>query len=117
MFVIVAILFAATVATWLAVAVATTRRLNIGLVQLKVAGVLAVLVAICMPIMTAAAALWWGSMATTAPWFLAGTAAGSSPSPLGINLLVVLIVMTIASGVGVLGLRRVIRSWRLLQHA
>jgi hypothetical protein len=117
MFVIVATLFAVTVATWSAVAVATTRRLNIGLVQLKVVGVLAVLVAICMPIMTAAAALWWGSMATTAPWFLAGTTVGSSPSPLATNLLVVLIVMTIASGAGVLGLFRVIRSWRLSQCA
>jgi hypothetical protein len=117
MFVIVATLFAVTVATWSAVAVATTRRLNIGLRQLKVVGGLAVLVAICMPIMTAAAALWWGSMATTAPWFLAGTTVGSSPSPLATNLLVVLIVMTIASGAGVLGLFRVIRSWRLSQCA
>lgn len=117
MFVIVAILLAVTVATLSALAVATVRRLNIGLARLKGAGVLAVLVAVCIPIMTAAAAVWWGSMATTAPWFLAGTPVGSSPSPLATNLLVALIVMTIASGVGVLGLLRVIRSWRMLQCA
>jgi hypothetical protein len=116
-FVIVAMLFAATVATWSAVAVATTRRLNIGLARLKAAGELAVLVAVSMPIMTAAAAVWWGSMATTAPWFLAGTRAGSSPSPLAANLLVVMIVMTIASGAGIFGLVRVIRSWHMLQSA
>jgi MFS family permease len=115
MFVIVAILFAVTVATWSAVAVATTRRVKISLAQLRLVGVLAILVAVCMPIMTAAAALWWGSMATTAPWFLAGTAMGSSPSPLAPDLLGVLIVMMIASGAGLLGLLRVIRSWRLLQ--
>jgi MFS family permease len=116
-FVMVAILFAATVATWSAAAVAATRRLNIDTGQLKVIGVLAVLVAVCMPFMTAAAAVWWGSMATTAPWFLAGTPVGTSSSPLVANLLLVLIVMTVASGVGVYGLMRVIRPWRLLQSA
>jgi hypothetical protein len=67
-----------------------------------------------MPTMTAAAAVWWGSMATTAPWFLAGTPMGGSPSPLSANLLVVLIVMMVASSAGVFGLSRVIRSWHLL---
>jgi MFS family permease len=117
LFVIAAILFATTVATWSAAVVAATRRLNMRPGQLKVVGVLAVLVGVCMPVMTAAAAVWWGSMATTAPWFLAGTPAGSSPSPLATNLLVVLIVMTIASAAGAFGLLRVIRSWHLLQSA
>ena len=114
MFVVVAILFSATVVAWTAAAVAATRRLTIELAKLKVLGILAVAVATCMPVMTAAAAVWWGSMATTAPWFLAGTPVGSSPSPLAANLLVVLIVMMIASIVGLLGVLRVIRSWRLL---
>jgi hypothetical protein len=117
LFVIVGILFTATFATWSAAAVGATRRLNIGLAKLKVLGILAVAVAICMPVMTAAAAAWWGSMVTTAPWFLAGTPAGSSPSPLAANLLVVLIVMMIASGAGIFGLLRVIRSWHELQSA
>ncbi len=115
MFAVVAILFSATVVAWTAAAVVATRRLHIELAKLKVLGILAVAVATCMPIMTAAAAAWWGSMATTAPWFLAGTPEGSSPSPLAANLLVVLIVMMIASVVGILGVLRVIRSWRLLQ--
>ena len=114
-FVIVAILFAATIAAWTAVAVAATRRVQIELTKLKTLGILAVAVALCMPIMTAAAAAWWGSMATTAPWFLTGTPVGSSPSPLTANLLVVLIVMTIASCAGLFGVLRVIRSWQQLQ--
>ncbi len=114
-FVIVAILFTTTIAMWAAAAVTTARRLDIGLTQLKFDGVLAVLVGVCMPVMTAAAAVWWGSMATTAPWFLAGTPTGSSPSPVALNLIGVLIVMTIASGAGVFGVLRVVRSWRLLQ--
>jgi hypothetical protein len=108
-FVIVAILFAAAVATWSAAAVAATRRLNIGTGQLKFIGALAVVVAVCMPVMTAAAAVWWGWMATTAPWFLGSTSSGLAP-----NLLFVLIVMTIASGAGVFAMLRVIRSWRRL---
>ena len=117
LFVVFVILFTATVATWSATAIAAARRLDLRSGQLKAAGTLAVAVAACLPVMTAAAAVWWGAMATTAPWFLAGTPAGSSPSPLATNLLVVLIVMTIASAVGLLGLVRVVRSWRLLPRA
>ncbi|HWD50832.1 MAG TPA: hypothetical protein VG412_00420 [Acidimicrobiales bacterium] len=115
--VVVAFLFASTIATWSVAAIAATRRLHLGGGQVKVAGALAVAVAVSMPVMTAAAAVWWGSMATVAPWFLAGTAPGSSPSPLAANLLVVLIVMTIASAVGLFGLLRVAGSWRLLRSA
>jgi hypothetical protein len=117
LFAVVAILFAATIVSWAAAAVSATRRLTIGLAKLKMIGVLAVAVAACMPVMTAAAAAWWGTMATTAPWFLAGTPVGSSPSPLAANLLSVLIVMTIASAAGIFGLLRVLRSWRVLQSA
>ncbi len=112
---ITAILFAATVATWSAAAVATTRQLDIGSGQIKVAGIFATLVAVCMPVMTAASAVWWGSMAATAPWFLAGTQIGSSPSPFTTNLLAVLFVMVIASVAGMFGMVRVIRSWRFIQ--
>jgi hypothetical protein len=117
LFAMTAILFAATIATWTTVAVAITRRLNIRLNQTKMTGVLAVLVSLCMPVMTAAAALWWGSMATAAPWFLAGTPVGTPSSPLATNLFVALIAMVIASWAGGLGSIRVIRSWRELQNA
>ena len=101
MFVVVGVLFSASVVAWTAAAIVATRRLNIELTTLKVVGILAVTVAMCMPIMTVAAASWWGSMATTAPWFLTGASVGSSPSPLAVNLLVVLITMTIASIAGI----------------
>jgi hypothetical protein len=117
LFAVVAILFAASVVTCAAAAIGITRRLAIGMAKLKVLGVLAVAVAACMPLMTAAAALWWGTMATTAPWFLAGTPAGSSPSPLAANLLVVLVMMAMASVAAIFGLLRVIRSWHALQTA
>jgi hypothetical protein len=117
MFVVIGILFAATTFTWAAAAVAVTRRLDVGLAKLKALSILAVAVAICMPVMTIAAAVWWWSMATSAPWFLAGTPVGSAPSPLTANLLGTLIVMTIASGAGIFGLLRVIGSWGPLQSA
>jgi hypothetical protein len=117
LFTVFVILFASTIATWSAAAVSATRRLHLGAGQIKAAGSLAVAVALAMPVMTAAAAVWWASMATTAPWFLAGTAPGSSPSPVATNLLVVLIVMTIASVVGLVGLLRVVHSWPQLRSA
>lgn len=116
-FVIAAILFAITLATWSTAVVATTRRLDIGSGRIKVAGVMAILVAVCMPVMTAASAVWWGSMAATAPWFLAGTHLGSSPSPVTANLLAVLILMLIASAAGAFGMLKVVRSWRFVQSA
>jgi hypothetical protein len=114
LFVIVAILFTASIVTWTATLVAAVCRMNIGLPQLKAAGVLAVLMAVGMPVMTVAAAVWWGAMATTAPWFLAGAPRGSASSPLTASLFGVLVVMTTASSVGVLGLFRVVGTWRLL---
>jgi hypothetical protein len=117
LFVIVAVLFTATIAAWTATVVAAVRRMNIGLPQLKVSGVLAVLVAVGMPVMTVAAAIWWGAMATTAPWFLSGTPNGSPSSPLAAGLFGVLVVMTVASSVGAFGLFRVVRTWRLLPRA
>jgi hypothetical protein len=115
LFVVAAVSFVGAVASWVAAAISATRHLNMRLGQLRVVGILAALVAVCMPAMTAAAALWWGSMATVAPWFLGGTAVGTSSSPLAANLFVVLIVMTIASGAGVLGLLQVVRTWRHLR--
>jgi hypothetical protein len=116
LFVIAAILFATTVALWTAAAVSTARRLNIKVVQVKLVGVLGVSVSVCMPVMTVAAALWWESMSQTAPWFLTGAPEGSTWSPLALNLLIVLIVMTLASVAGMFGSVRVIRSWRLLRN-
>ena len=111
------LLFAATLFTWSTAAIAATRRLTLGTRQLKVAGSLAIAVALSMPIMTAAAAIWWGSIAAAAPWFFSGAPTGSPSSPWVASLLGALIVMTLASVVGVFGLVRVARSWRLLSAA
>jgi drug/metabolite transporter (DMT)-like permease len=117
LFMIGAIFVAATVVSWLVAAVAATRRLDLRPGQIKIAGALAISVALCMSVMTAAAALWWGSIAAVAPWFFAEGPVRTSSSPIAINLVVVLIMMTIASAVGLFGLLRVVRSWRLLQVA
>jgi hypothetical protein len=117
LFLIGAVFVAATIATWLALAVAATRRLSLGSGQVKLAGGLAISVAICMPIMTAALAFWWASIATVAPWFLADAPTGTSSSPFEVNLVFVLILMTIASTIGMFGLLRVIRTWRILRVA
>jgi hypothetical protein len=67
--------------------------------------------------MTAALAFWWSSIAAVAPWFLADAPTGTSSSPFDINLVFVLVLMTIASILGMFGLLRVIRTWRLLRVA
>jgi hypothetical protein len=117
LFVLVGALIAASVLAWTGAAVATTQRLAIESARLKILGLLAIGVALSMPVMTAAAAAWWGAMATAAPWFLAGTPTGSSPSPLIANLFAVLIVMMLASGIGGFGVIRLLRSWHEMQKA
>jgi len=109
------LLFAATLFTWSTAAIAATRRLTLGTRQLKVAGSLAIAVALSMPIMTAAAAIWWGSIAAAAPWFFSGAPTGSPSSPWVASLLGALIVMTLASVVGGAGLLRITGSWRSLR--
>jgi hypothetical protein len=116
LFAIAATLFSITVFTWTVVVVTAARFLNIQEGQIKFVGALAIFVAAGMAIMTAATAVWWGSMAKTAPWFLAGVPAGTASSPLAINLLITMILMVVASGFGALGTIRIGQSWRLLQR-
>lgn len=109
--VIWAVLVAATLAQWTAAGVAATRRVDLPGGVLRFEAALAVALAGAMAAMTVAAALWWGSMAQNAPWFLQGTAQGTSPSPFTPQLIVTLALMTISVVGAGYGATRVTRSW------
>ena len=115
LFAVVAMLLAASIVTWAAAAVGITRRLAIGPAQLKVLGVLAVAVAACMPLMTAAATALVGNDGHDRSLVPGRHPGGKLASPLSANLLGVLIMMTFVSAAGIFGLLRVIGSWHTLQ--
>src|SRR6202030_2319293 len=80
-FVLWALLAAMTLMQWTAAVVGAAGRIDLGHRVIRTEAALAVAVAGVMVAITAAAAVWWGTMARDAPWFLQGTATGTTPSP------------------------------------
>ena len=60
--------------------------------------------------MTAAVALWWAVIAKDAPWFLQGTAIGTSPSPFNLQLVLTMTLMSAAVLAAGYGVARITRS-------
>jgi hypothetical protein len=110
-FVAVVLLLATSLGLWTAAAVAVVRRLGLSRAVLGTEAVLATTVTAAMVLMTAATAVWWASIATTAPWFLQGTKAGSPASAFAPNLAVTMALMLLASAVALYGAARLARSW------
>ena len=79
--------------------------------------ILAVAVAGTMVVITAATALWWGAVAKDAPWFLEGTASGTSPSPFNVQLALTMALMLVVLLVAAYGVVRVAHSWTGLRPA
>lgn len=108
---------AVILALWTAVAVRVGRRIELGRRVLGLEVLLAGGVALAMAVITGATAVWWGALSTGAPWFLHGTAPGTSPSPLEPRLVVTMAVMLAATAVAGGGLARAGRSWRRIRGA
>ena len=109
-FVAWAVLAAATLAQWTTAVAAAARRVDLTRRVLRFEALLAVAVAGTMVVMTAATALWWGAMATDAPWFLEGTARGTGPSPFNVQLVLTVALMLTATVAAAYGVVRVARS-------
>jgi len=116
-FVAWALLVAGTLAQWTAAGVVAARRIDLTRRLLHIETVLAVAVAGAMVVITAAAALWWVAMAKDAPWFLQGTATGTSPSPFNVQLALTMVLMLMSVLVAGYGVMRVARSWTGLRPA
>jgi hypothetical protein len=116
-FVVWALLVAGTLAQWTAAGVVAAGRIDLTRRILYFEAILAIAVAGTMVIITAAAALWWGAMASDAPWFLQGTATGTSSSPFDVQLALTLALMLASVLVAGYGVMRVARSWVALRPA
>jgi len=105
-----ALLLVCSLAAWTAAAVATARRLELSPRTLRLEALLAAGVAAAMAAMTAATAVWWAALATSAPWFLAGRPPGEPGSPLAPSLLAAGVVMLAATALGAAGAARALRA-------
>jgi hypothetical protein len=96
-------------AAWTAVAVAVGRQVPLTRRILRCEAALALALALVMVVVTAATATWWGAMAVSAPWFLAGTPRGTTGTALELPLAVAMAVMVAGLAVSTAGALRIAR--------
>ena len=103
-------LLAATLLAWAAAAAACARRLDLSARELRLEARLGAAVALAMAVVTVATAVWWGAVASAAPWFLDGGPAGAQGSPLSANTLAPALLMLCACALAAVGTHRALRS-------
>ena len=106
-----ALLFAACLLAWALAAARTARELSFTPGLLRLCARLGGGVALAMAVMTAAAATWWGLLASRAPWFFDGRAVGTTHAPvLEPNILAPMLLMAVAAVFGLVGASRAARA-------
>lgn len=95
---------------WATAAAAVARRLELSRSALRLESLLAVAVGISMVVMTAAAVVWWASLANAAPWFFSGRSVGSTGSVVQPNGVVGSALILLATLLGLVGATRSARG-------
>ncbi len=116
-FVGLAVLIGAVLAQWTAVGVTAARRIDLSRRLLRVEASLATTLAALMVAIAGSTAIWWGAIGRDAPWFLQGTATGTSGSPFTVNIVLTMALMVVAASTALYGVSRITRSWRALSEA
>ena len=114
-FLIWVFLFISSLAAWAIAGATTIRELGFTDKLLTLQARSSFFVLAAMVVMAVATATWWAALAQRAPWFLAGTAAGSRGTILPINLLFAGVFMLAGVGLGSSGAIGIQRSRRSLQ--
>ena len=104
------LLFAACLVAWAVAARATARELSWPERMLRLEVWLGVGVSAAMAVMTVATAIWWGALASSAPWFFSGRPVGSSASALTLNLAIPSVLMVVATLLGLTGALRALKA-------
>ena len=104
------VLLAACLLAWAVAAAATARQLALPAGTLRFEVWLAATVSAAMAVMTIATAVWWGSLASAAPWFFDGRPVGSNASALVSNMVVPAGLMLCATSLGLIGAGRAMKA-------
>jgi hypothetical protein len=109
-----AVLVAMSITLWTGAGIAAARRISISRRLLLTEAGLALALTVAMSAMLATTAVWWASMASTAPAFL-----GKSPASAPINptLAITVTVMVLADAIATSGTVRIVRTWLVRRHA
>ena len=107
-FVGVALVVAATLGQWTALAVASARRIDVGRRLRRTEAALAAALFVIMLAVTIATAVWWGSMAASAPWVLDETAPGTHPLAVAAFLVAAMAFMGAGSALAAYGVTRMV---------
>jgi len=103
-----------TLTMWTVVAVTSVNRIRLDAPTLRLEGACALGLTVAMAMVTAGSITWLAQMALHAPWFIRGTSSGGVATLWLARLVVTVVAMLTAAGVGLLGSVRVVRSWRLV---
>lgn len=101
-------------ALWTSSGVTVGRRLDLPARTLGIEAMLAGLATVIMAGMTTATAVWWGVLASVAPWFLWDAPAGTPSSPADPNLIGTMALMLSATLLAAIGTTRALRGSRAL---
>jgi hypothetical protein len=104
------LLVVACLAAWTAAFVTTARRLELSPRLLTIEVGLAVIVSLAMLVMTVATAVWWAALASRAPSALHEQSSGADMSPLALQLLAAMALMTIATVLAGMGSMHALRA-------
>jgi hypothetical protein len=107
----------AALTLWTSAGVTVGRRLDLPARALTIEATLASLTTVMMAGITAATALWWGVMATAAPWFFWDAPSGTPSSPADLNLIGTMALMLAATILAATGTTRALRGSRALARA
>jgi hypothetical protein len=105
-----ALLMLASAAAWTIAGISAARRIELSARLLRCQAWLAAALTATMAGVTVATAVWWVALQDAAPWFFSGRPVGSGSSALPPQLVAALLLMSVATSLGVAGVLRAVRS-------
>jgi hypothetical protein len=108
--VVLALLAASCLASWVATASAVAHRLELSGTTLRVEALIAAAITLSMAAMTVATAVWWHGLVHAAPWFFADRRPGTPSAAFPPQLVIATAAMAIATALGAVGARRALQA-------
>jgi hypothetical protein len=105
--VILALSAAVTLSLWTRVVTAIATLVAFDRLILRCEAVLACVLAGVMIAITVASAIWWQAVRANAHWSIQGPRFRSVASPFATNIVLTMLLMSVASGVSILGVARI----------
>lgn len=100
----------ACLASWTVLAARAAGRIELSARTLRTLTLIAAAVAVCMTLATIAMAVWWGALASAAPWALGDMPAGAAAAEVTRQLLLAGVLMALGAGLSLRGAGQALRA-------